>query len=243
MARAQRRFPQRTRTADEPPIPDARVVFSQRYTLLLLGVAMSAALVGLTVEFQLYLAAASSGNDGRANAVFFSTIYTFLNGVALVAQLWLLPLLHRLIGVHDSLMIMPGILLGGAAALLGSVSLGARSLLRVAEGSLKASVHRASWEQAYLAVGRSQRAVAKVVVDGAGVRIAEGFAGLMLFVWFRLVIGDAGLADRDTAWLNYVLVAAALVWVGLTTALSRSLRLQLAPVSQIEQRPGPPPDC
>ena len=242
MAHAQRRFPQPTRDAEEPQIPSARLVLSQRYTLLLLGVAMSAALVGVMVEFQLYLAAASSGNDGRANAVFFSTIYAFLNGAALVAQLWLLPWLHRIIGVHGSLMIMPGILFGGAAALLGSVSLGARSLLRVAEGSLKASVHRVSWEQAYLAVGRSQRAVAKVIVDGAGVRVAEGLAALMLFVWFRLVIGDSSLAGRDTAWLNYVLVVAAFLSMGLMTVLSRSLRPQLAAASRIEQRPAPPAD-
>jgi len=243
MARAQRRFQQGVRDAEEPPIPSVRVVLSQRHTLLLLAVAMSAALVGLMVEFQLYLAAASSGNDGPAGAVFFSTVYAFLNGIALVAQLWLLPWLHRMIGVHGSLMIMPGILLGGAAALLGSVSLGARSLLRVAEGSLKASVHRVSWEQAYLAIGKSQRAVAKVVVDGAGVRIAEGLAALMLFVWFRFVIGDGGLVGRDTTWLNYVLVVTALLWLGLTTALTRSLRPHLAAASRVEQRPGPPPDC
>ena len=243
LARAQRRFQQSIGDAEEPAIPSVRLVLSQRYTLLLLGVAMSAGLVGLMVEFQLYLAAASSGNDGPANAVFFSTVYAFLNGIALVAQLWLLPWLHRSIGVHGSLMIMPAILLGGAAALLGSVSLGARSLLRVAEGSLKASVHRVSWEQAYLAIGRSQRAVAKVVVDGAGVRIAEGLAALMLFLWLRLVIGDAGPVGRDTAWLNYVLVVAALLWVGLTNALSRSLRPSLAAASRAERRPGPPPDC
>ena len=243
MARAQRRFQQSDRDGEEPPIPSVRLVLSQRHTLLLLGVAMSAALVGLMVEFQLYLAVASSADDGPAAAVVFSTVYVFLNGVALVAQLWLLPWLHRIIGVHGSLMIMPGILLGAAAALLGTVSLGARSLLRVAEGSLKASVHRVSWEQAYLAIGRSQRAVTKVVVDGAGVRIAEGLAALMLFLWFRLVVGDAGLVGRDTAWLNYVLLVTALLWVGLTTALSRSLRPHLATASRLEQRPGPPPDC
>ena len=99
-----------------------------------------------------------------------------------------------------------------------------------------------SWEQAYLAVGRSQRAVAKVIVDGAGVRVAEGLAALMLFVWFRLVIGDSSLAGRDTAWLNYVLVVAAFLSMGLMTVLSRSLRPQLAAASRIEQRPAPPAD-
>ncbi len=44
---------------------------------------------------------------------------------------------------------------------------GVRGALRVAQGGFKASIHRANWEQAFIPVG-SERAVAKLIVDGMG---------------------------------------------------------------------------
>ena len=51
-----------------------------------------------------------------------------------------------------------------------------RTALRVAEGGLKSSIHRSNWEQAYLPVARRLRPVAKIMVDGVGMRVAEGLA-------------------------------------------------------------------
>lgn len=222
----QRRFPRRS-AATEAVADEASTsmpsMFRQPYPALLLAVGMAGSLVGVLVEFQLYVAAAASGADARANASFFAGVYLVLNGAALLLQVWAMPWLQRAVGIDGSLHVLPGALLSGALALVATASLLARSLLRVAEGGLKASIHRVNWEQAYLPLRHADRAAAKVLVDGAGARIAEGIAALMLLIWLRFVVGGGSLAGHSTAWLNYALLAAAVLWLLLTRALARRL--------------------
>src|SRR5947207_1338904 len=133
-----------------PTRRDIGLVIREPYTRLLFAIAMLGALAGLLIEFQFYLAAATSGQTGRANASFFADFYLALGVAALTLQVLLLPALQRRFGVYGTLFILPGALFGGAAALVATASGFMRSLLRVAEGSLKSSVHRVSWEQTYL---------------------------------------------------------------------------------------------
>jgi ATP/ADP translocase len=229
-AMAQRRFPQRQMTApagpSRPSHVDMGAVLRQPYGTLLLGTGMAASLVGMLVEFQFYLAAATSGADGRANARFFGGVYLALNAIALVAQVGLLPRLQRRIGVNGSLLVMPLALLGGSAGLLATAWLLAPPLLRISEGSLRSSIHRVNWEQAYLPLARHQRASAKLLVDGVGARVAEGVAALVMLVWLRVAVGDASLVGRDTKFFAWLLLAATVAWLLLTLRLGR----QLAPM-------------
>jgi ATP/ADP translocase len=200
-----------------------RDVLRARYTFLLLATGMTASLVGILIEFQFYIAAAVSGNTGRENAGFFANVYLVLNAVAFAVQLGVMPRLQRLAGVHGSLLVLPGALLAGATALVAGASMGVRSLVRVAEGGLKSSIHRSNWEQAYLPLGRTHRVVAKLLVDGAGARIAEGIAATALFVWLHVIVSGSSLVGHDPRWLGYALVATSIVWILLTRALGRSL--------------------
>jgi ATP/ADP translocase len=185
---------------------------------------MATALVGLLVEFRFYVAAATSGNDARQNASLFASIYLVLNAAALVVQLIITPRLQKAVGVHGSLLVLPTAVLGGATTLLASASLFGPSLLRALEGGLRSSVHRVSWEQAYLSIERPRRAQAKLIVDGIAGRLAEGVIALVLLVWLRLVIGGRPLVGDDTSSITYLLLAASLVWVGLVRTLGGTRR-------------------
>jgi ATP/ADP translocase len=185
--------------------------------LLLTG--MATAMVGLLVEFRFYVAAATSGNDARQNASLFASIYLVLNAAALVVQLVITPRLQKAVGVHGSLLVLPSAVLGGATSLLASASLFGPSLLRAVEGGLRSSIHRVSWEQAYLSIETARRAQAKLIVDGMAGRLAEGATAVVLLVWLRLVVGGRPLGADDTSSITYVLLAASLVWVGLVRTL------------------------
>jgi hypothetical protein len=188
---------------------------------------MATALVGVLIEFQFYLAAATSGNDGRENARFFANTYLALNAGALAVQLAVLPRFQPRFGVHRGLLVLPTVLAAGASALLGTVTVFAGSLLRITEGGLKASIHRVSWEQAFLPVRAGQRATVKIIVDGAGARVAEGLAALLLLAWLELVVRGGSLIGRDIRWLTYVLTAACAGWVAVTLVLARRLGVAL----------------
>jgi hypothetical protein len=228
VARAQFRFPPplttRIRTAGRRGLRYFWYVLRERYSLLLLLTGVATALVGLLVEFRFYVAAATSGNDARQNASLFASIYLVLNAAALVVQLVITPRLQKAVGVHGSLLVLPTAVLGGATTLLASASLFGPSLLRTLEGGLRSSIHRVSWEQAYLSIATARRAQAKLIVDGIAGRLAEGAIALVLLVWLRLVVGGRPLLAEDISWITYLLLAASLVWVGLVRTLSGAVR-------------------
>lgn len=226
IARAQARHPLRYlkpgEAARAPGIEEFRRVLQNRYSFLLLAVAMSTALVGTLVEFQFYITASAARQSGRENADFFASLYLVLNAIALLGQIYLMPRVQKAIGVMGSLFILPAALLGLAGALFVNASILLRSTLRVAEGGLKSSIHRSNWEQAYLALGRAERTAAKLIVDGAGARLAEGGAALILFLWIRTAMPDGRMPEPGIQWITWVLMAAALTWIALTIFLRRS---------------------
>lgn len=225
-------------TGSEPPGVPA--LSGHQYLWLLLGVGMTGSLVGVLVDFQLYLAAATSGNTARENARFFASVYLFLNAAALVVQLYLMPRIQRAIGVHGSLLILPAALLGAATGLLAGATLATRTLLRITDGGLRASIHRVNWEQAYLPLDRAHRATAKVWIDGAAARVAEGLAALVLYLWLAFVVAGRPLVGQPTSWMTYLLLAALVLWVVLTRTLASRLKPWVSDVSESELRAAVP---
>lgn len=194
----------------------------QRYVGLLLLTGMLASLAGILVEFQFYLAAATSGRGTADQVRFFASFYIFLNSAALIVQLLLLPRLTRRFGIQGALLVLPAALAGGASVLLASATFVTRAALRVAEGGLKSSIHRASWEQAFLPLEPGDRAVAKLLVDGAGARVAEGLAAGALWVWLHAMAGGS-VMGRSTAWVSWSLLGCTVGWILLTRRLGRQL--------------------
>lgn len=192
-----------------------------RYFRLLLIVGVCAALAGVLVEFQFYLSAAGSGNTARENVALFANLYLALGVVALTVQLTMMTWLHRRVGLNRVLLVLPAALAVLTPATIVNASLMLFSTLRLAEGGLKSSIHRVSWEQAYLPLPPSHRGTAKLLIDGSATRLAEGSAALLLFVWLRNVANVDTLGDQDLSWVTYGLLAAAVVWVVATRALVR----------------------
>ena len=206
-----------------PKVADARLLLTARYARLLLAIAMLTSLAGLLIEFQFYVAASAAGKSMQANAHFFATFYLVLNVVALAVQLFVIPRFQQRFGVIGCLLVLPFMLLGGVTALLAIGSGFTQSFLRVAEGSLKSSIHRVSWEQAYLPLERAQRAIAKVLVDGLGARLAEGTGAAIILFWLHAIVGRHGIAGHNTSWVGWLLFSVVALWIALTSRLGRRL--------------------
>jgi len=173
-----------------PPTEAARVAWSgardvlrDRYATRLLVVAMLAAAVGVLIEFQFYMTVAAMARNSRDRAGVFANAYLLLNGLALALQFWVLPRLQRTVGASGALLVLPGVLLGAGVALLASAATVLRAAARVAEGGLKSSIHRTSWEQAFLPFDRGRRSIAKLIVDATGAPVAEGLTAGALLLW------------------------------------------------------------
>ncbi|MBI4521488.1 MAG: hypothetical protein HY701_11680 [Gemmatimonadetes bacterium] len=224
MALAQRRCQRRYSGGQARPPVVAQPLKSlsrEPYFRVLLAVGALAALVGVLVEFQFYVAASGSSSTTRESTLFFANLYLLLSVLALFVQLLVTPRLQRWVGVGGALLVLPGALALLAPVAIMNASPALRSALRLTEGGLKSSVHRASWEQAFLPLSGHRRAAAKLLIDGAAARIAEGTAALVLYAWLTLMVGPRDLTSQDSAWITYALLASSLTWVLLTVRMAR----------------------
>jgi ATP:ADP antiporter, AAA family len=199
-----------TEGGEIPATPGILPLLGDRYVALLAAIALLGSIVGVLIEFQFYASTA-----GRASmAKTFADFYLWLNGAALILQVFVTPALQRRVGVYGSLLVLPVSLVGGASLALATGSAAARAALRIAEGGIKSSVHRSSWEQSYLPVDRASRAPVKLLVDGMAARIGESLAAVLLV---------AGAMFFDTTTITRILLASTLLWLFLTILLGRSL--------------------
>jgi ATP:ADP antiporter, AAA family len=140
-------------------------------------------------------------------ARFVATYYAWLNGLSVVAQLFLTGALVRRVGVATTMMVTPALLLlGGIGTLLTGGALAAVLLLKAVDGTLRNSVQRVTTELVYLPVPAAVRARAKPFIDGALARVTQAAAGILL-----LALGGANYLS---SWLlGGIVVAAILTWL------------------------------
>jgi hypothetical protein len=207
--------------AKRRPSPFARMsehsgLLKQEYVITMMAISGLAAAAALFIDFQFYATATASG---KSNAQFFADFYILLNAASLFLQLVVTPLLQARLGVGGTLLLFPSVLLGAAGVLSFMPSVTTRSAMRITEGGLKASIHRSTWEQAYLPIGQELRGPAKAVVDGAFARLSEGACALVLYVW---VTGSvSSLSEMDLTWISWAIVGAISLWIVATRHLRR----------------------
>ena len=221
VASAHRRHPlgrNPSKTPKGKPEPSSRPqseLLKQPYIRAMLGISALGAIAALFIDFQFYAIATLSG---RSSANFFSGFYAILNLAALALQLLAAPWLQSRIGIGGALFVLPAALMGGAGMVALSATLFSRAALKAAEGGIKASIHRSVWEQVYLPIDPSMRDQARVLVDGAAPRMAEGVGGALLLLWLSQVNLTAG---SDLKWLAWAILAALLIWMTLVSFLVR----------------------
>jgi ATP/ADP translocase len=222
------RFPTNigTKQAGEPKNRFGFLVpLSNRYTRTLLFIAMTGALAGLLIDFQFYAAATSANMGSHGNANFFANFYILLNFSSLLLQLFATPTIQDKVGLRGGLMVLPLALIGGATFATAAATALSLSVLRVTEGGLRSSVHRSIWEQAFIAVERTQRSSVKIAVDGIAARIAEALGALVILIWLKRAAPDGRIPmPLDTSWMMWVLLGTVAVWLLVTQTLRAQIR-------------------
>ena len=223
---AQRTFPHRPLSeseAERSAPTGMREVMRSGYARLLLIISAAGAFAGVMIEFLFYADAASANRGPEASTSYFGSVYFLIQAGALLLHLLLGVRLQRFAGLAGMLLVLPLTLLGGGSALLFGGGHLLQAGVRVAEGGLRASIHRSGWEQAFVGIARPARPIAKVVVDGLASRVSAGFAALLLFGWLTFVVHDPTTLTQ-THWIDVAIVVSTSLWVLATLALRRLLR-------------------
>lgn len=196
---------------DPPDCPECtleegiQILRGQPYlTRLLLFVTVST--VVLTVVDYMFKAVSAQHVQAADLGVYFSVVYTALNGLSLLVQLFLVNSLLRLLSVHRVLALLPLLLILGALGLILGGGLVAALALKGADGSLRHSTHRTSTELLFVPLAARVRAVAKPFIDIMGQRGGQALASLV-------ILAAVGMGAGNTE-LGIGVVALGAVWIG-----------------------------
>ena len=144
---------------------------------------------------------------------FFATLNIAENGLGLVAQIFLVPWLLRVLSVSRALTILPGLFIVGALGVALGFGLLPALLLVASDGSLRYSLHNTGVELLYVPIAREARGSAKRLADIFGRRGGQVVASLAILA--------VAAHSRVTTLLAVAITALAVVWIGLAIDIKR----------------------
>lgn len=195
---------------------------------------MLASIVGVSVivanlvdyQFNAVVEASIGSKDGRT--AFFGVWLSNLSIVSLGIQLFLTRRMLSKLGVVASLLLLPLGIFVGAVSILIFPELWAAVLIKVADGSFKQSINKASFELLYLPVPSSVKTQAKSFIDVFVDSLATGVGGVMLIifnVWLGFSTGQVSLLI-----IGLIVIWGALIWqYAANTSMRSGWRLKNEP--------------
>ncbi len=158
---------------------------ASRYLLLITALILVGSGTTTIIGYQFKLIAYKSyGGDKAALAAFFGTFNGYIGLASFVFQLLATGRLLRSFGIRVTLFVMPIVFLGGSLALFLVPVLVTACVLKGSQGLLRYSLDRSSTELLYLPVAPpAVKSKIKSFIDGFVWRMADGLAGIALFVF------------------------------------------------------------
>lgn len=187
-------------------------------------------IVSKLVDYQFNSVALNSISSEDELTSFFGFWFSTINVVGLLLQLFLVSKVIDRVGVTQSIIIMPILLLVGAVAFLIFPVLALAIALKFIEGSLKQSVYKTATEINIMPLSPALRNRAKTLVDVVIDSIATGLAGILIY----LIVNQLALPLEFIIALTISLV---LLWIFFATRSKKSYTTQLSLMVQGDTQP------
>ena len=160
-------------------------IHASRYLLLITALIAVGCAATRIVSYQFQLIAFKSFSANKvALSAFFGRFYGYLGLGSFILQMLLTGPLLRSFGLRVTLFVLPTILFGGSVAVLLAPVLLSACFLKGSHGLLRFSLDKSSTELLYLPVAPPKiKGQIKSFIDGFVWRMADGLAGIVLFVF------------------------------------------------------------
>jgi AAA family ATP:ADP antiporter len=180
-----------------------------RYLKTIAVLILVSVIVSTLIDFQFKASAKEIYPSREALAGFFSSYYGWLSVATLFAQVLLTGRTLNKFGLNSSLYLTPVALLTGALALVIQPTLLTAALTRMADATLRNSIHRSSIEMIYMPLPGNVKKTIKTFLDVVVERFGDAAAGFVI-LFFSL-----SLVKRYVTYVHFVCVALILVWITL----------------------------
>lgn len=170
-------------------------------------------IVSTLIDFQLKGAAQQAYSSKETLAGFFSSYYAWLSLATFLAQAVLTRHALSRLGLIPSLYLTPGVLLTGLLAIMVWPGLLAAALTRMADATLRNSIHRTSVEIIYMAVPDGVRKRVKTFLDVVVERIGDATAGFII-LFYSLFSTRSSIT-----YAHFICVGLIIAWILLISVL------------------------
>lgn len=193
--------------AGNPALEGAKLVFSSRYLLAIVGIVGMYEVVSTVMDFQ-FTSTVVHYLDGAAIGKQFSTVYAITNWAAMFIQLFLTSLVMQRFGVGIALLFLPIAALAGSAAFLATPILLLGSALNTADNGFSYSINQSAKETLYVPTTKDEKYKAKAFIDMFVQRFAKALA-VVLSLGITLVFKDFS----SIRWLSIITVLILVGWI------------------------------
>ncbi|MEO5731005.1 MAG: Npt1/Npt2 family nucleotide transporter [Byssovorax sp.] len=197
----------------DPPQTTLRESLQVDPYVLRLTVLALVSTIGLTGVNYLFNSAVVAHVEPEKLGTFFATLNIVENGIGLVAQIFLVPWLLRVLSVSRALTILPALFILGALGIAFGFGLLPAILLVASDGSLRYSLHNTGVELLYVPIARESRGSAKRLADIFGRRGGQVVASLAILV--------VAAYSNVTTILAVAITVIAVLWIALALDIKR----------------------
>ena len=205
-----------------------RLVFSQRYLLLIAMLVMTTNIVNTVGEFilgslvtadaaaQIASGAAAEGTEDLLIGEFYGRFFSWANFLGFAFQLLLVSRLFKYIGVRGTLFVLPLVaaFTYGTAAVVPLLAI--FSLVKVLENSTDYSINNTAKHALFLPTSREAKYKAKQAIDSFFWRAGDMLQAVVVFVGVQMAFDVRGFAA-----INLVLIG---VWLLICLGIAREHR-------------------
>lgn len=178
-----------------------------QYLKTIAAVILVSVIVSTLIDFQFKAAAKEAHPSKDALAAFFSSYYGWLSIATFFTQFVLTGKALRKFGLRVSLYFTPGVLLSGSVAIMIWPSLIGAALTRMADATLRNSIHRSSMEIIYMAVPSNIMKTIKTFLDVVIERVGDASAGFIILLYSLILL------DAHVRYVHFVCVGLIVAWL------------------------------
>lgn len=203
-------------------------LMDSKYLKTIAGVILVSVIVSTLLDFELKVAAKAGYPSKSALAVFFSSYYGWLSVVTFFCQVILTGKTLSKLGLGMSLYVTPVVLLTGAIGIMMWPGLLAAALTRIADATMRNSIHRSGMEIIYMGVPAGIKKTVKTFLDVVIERVGDASAGFLI-----LAVSLSSMAGFRS-YVHFICLGLILIWIvligylrgGYTEAMRQTVRLQ-----------------
>jgi ATP/ADP translocase len=219
---AEPRLRRKTRTAHllntptvNPGSGMGELLTGSRYVKTIAVLILVSVVVSTLIDFQFKTSAKETYPSTAALTGFFSSYYGWLSVATFVAQVVLTGKTLGSFGLNPSLYITPAALLTGSFAIMIWPGLLAAAATRLADTTLRNSIHRSSMEMLYMALPGHVTKTIKTFLDVVLERAGDATAGFIILLYSLFSL------SAYVTYVHFVCVALIFVWIVLIRLLGK----------------------